>query len=72
MAALDKYINKGNPTWRKHYLGWEANNLSIKKLMLIIRRLLDVITMKIWNHFLLGGINEKKNLISCKIELDQL
>lgn len=66
-------LTKEIPWWREVLFGLKnLHNLAVKKLIVIIRRLLDIITVKIHNNFLLGGIKAKKNLISWKIELDHL
>lgn len=38
------------------------DELTVKKLIVIIRRLLDIITVKTHNNFLLGGIKAKKKI----------
>lgn len=60
MVCLYKCINQGNPIVEKSVELKNLDNLAVKKLVVIIRRLLDIITVKIHNNFLLGGIKAKK------------
>lgn len=54
-------LTKEIPWWRWVLFGLKnLDNLAVKKLIVIIRRLLDIITMMIHNNFLLGGIKAKK------------
>lgn len=54
-------LTKEIPWWRKVLFGLKnLDNLAVKKLTVIIRTLLDIITVKIRNNFLLGGIKAKK------------
>lgn len=46
------------------------DELTVKKLIVIIRRLLDIITDIITSY--LEALRQKKNLISWKMELNQL
>lgn len=54
-------LTKKTLWWKKVLFGLKnLDELTVKKLIVIIRRLLDIITVKTHNNFLLGGIKAKK------------